>query len=147
MTVHIIKFPQRGAPKGAVSNEPAAVCRERTLTQPFHYWRGGSGRRYLHTVFSLIDCPEMAKANYILVHRGPGGARRALAVGQTVADAASLNLARLRHQGARLGANEIHIHLLAEDHAERDAVAADLRHLGAASPDRGGAADPIRVAS
>ena len=51
------------------ANEPALVCREAQLKQPFHYWRGASGRRYLHTVFPLIDCPLMHKVNYILVKR------------------------------------------------------------------------------
>lgn len=144
MTVHIIGFPQREA--RPASNEPALVCREARLKQSYHYWRGRSGRRYLHTVFPLIECPEIPKANFILVRRAPDGTRRALAVGQTTEDAMSLNLAHLRHQGARLGANEIHIHLLAETAAERDLVEQDLR---ACRPDLVPLAaplDPLRLA-
>lgn len=114
------------------ANEPALVCREDALNQSFHYWLGASGRRYLHTVYSLIDCPSLPKANYILAHCGPDGVRRPLDVGQTAHDADSLNLADLRHKAARLGANEIHIHFLPESAAERRAVEVDLgaRQLG-----------------
>jgi hypothetical protein len=38
----------------------------------------------------------------------------------------SLNLARLRHEGAKIGANEVHIHLLAETAQARTLVEADL---------------------
>ena len=106
--------------------EPALVCAEARFAQAFHYWRGASGRRYLHSVYTLIGCPAMPQANYILVRRRDDGTRTPLAFGQATDDASSLNLAHLRHQGARLGANEVHIHLLAETAEERAAVEADL---------------------
>jgi hypothetical protein len=49
-----------------------------------------------------------------------------LAFGQTRDETASLNLAHLRHEGAKCGANEVHIHLLAETAEERGKVEADL---------------------
>ncbi len=107
-------------------NEPALICSEGVIQQPFHYWRGRTGRRYLHSVYSLLDCPELPHANYILVRRDADGMRTPLSVGQTLDDATSLNLARLRQLGARMGANEVHIHVLAEDPEERDDVEADL---------------------
>ena len=114
------------------ANEPALVCREEQLTQPYHYWRGVSGKRYLHTVFPLIGCPVMPKANYILVRCDQDGTRRPLDIGQTASDAESLNLAHLRRRAALLGANEIHIHLLSESARQRRAAEADLsaRQLG-----------------
>lgn len=114
------------------ANEPALACREAEIAQSYHYWRGASGRRYLHTVFSLVDCPLMPKANYILVHCGLDAVRRPLDVGQTLSDADSVNLAHLRHKAARLGANEIHIHFLSETASARDATEADIamRQLG-----------------
>ncbi len=114
------------------ANEPALVCREEQLTQPFHYWRGVSGKRYLHTVFALIGCPVMAKANYILVRCDEDGTRRPLDIGQTVSDAESLNLAHLRRRAALLGANEVHVHFLSVTARQRSAVEADLsaRQLG-----------------
>lgn len=116
------------------ANEPALVCGEALVDQPYHYWRGESGARYLHTVYSLVDCPELPKATYILVRRDLNGTRVPLWIGQTIEDTFSLNLAHLRHLGARLGANEVHIHLLAETADERTVVAADLnaRQLGRA---------------
>ncbi len=120
------------------ANEPALVCREAQLKQPFHYWRGASGQRYLHTVFPLFDCPLMSKVNYILVQRGRDGTRRPLDIGQTVSEADSLNLAHLRRRAALLGANEIHIHFLSESVSERVAAEADLsaRQLGRTAPAR-----------
>lgn len=130
MTESITAVKQGCAP--APANEPALVCREAAVSQSFHYWRGASGRRYLHTVFPLVDCPLMSKVNYILVHCSSDGVRRPLDIGQTLSDADSVNLARLRHRAARLGANEIHIHFLSETSAERRATEADLgaRQLG-----------------
>lgn len=118
----------------APANEPALVCSEKLIAQPYHYWRGASGARYLHSVYSLRECPALPKATYILVRRDKGGARRPLKIGQTIAEAETLNLARLRQAGARLGANEVHIHLLAESDEERSAVTADLsaRQMGGA---------------
>jgi hypothetical protein len=108
------------------ADEPALVCSEAAFAQAFHYWRGASGRRYLHSVYSLIGCPALPRANYILVHRYDDGHRVALSFGQTKDDAATLNLAHLRHEGAKIGANEVHIHLLAENCDARASVEADL---------------------
>jgi hypothetical protein len=87
------------APHWGLADEPALVCSEANFAQAFHYWRGASGRRYLHSVYSLIGCPALPRANYILVRR---------------------------YQGAKCGANEVHIHLLAETAEERGKVEADL---------------------
>lgn len=116
----------------APANEPALVCREAVIEQPYHYWLGVSGERYLHSVYTLRDCPALPKATYIMVRRDTNGARRPLGIGQTFEDADSLNLAHLRRQGAQLGANEVHIHLLAETAEDRAAVEADLgaRQIG-----------------
>src|ERR1700693_1468439 len=108
------------------ADEPALVCSEAAFAQAFHYWRGASGRRYLHSVYTLIGCPALPRANYILVRRHDDGQRTALLlVGQTKDDAITLNLAHLRHEGAKLGANEVHIHLLAETVEERGHVEDD----------------------
>jgi hypothetical protein len=116
-----VETPQRG-----LADEPALVCSEANFARAFHYWRGASGRRYLHSVYSLVGCPAMPRANYILVRRYEDGTRAALAFGQTRDETASLNLAHLRHQGAKCGANEVHIHLLAETAEERGKVETDL---------------------
>jgi hypothetical protein len=112
--------------QGGPADEPALVCSEAAFDQAFHYWRGASGRRYLHSVYTLIGCPALPRANYILVRRYDNGTRVALAFGQTKDDAVTLNLAYLRHEGAKIGANEVHIHLLAETAEDRADVEADL---------------------
>ena len=108
------------------ADEPALVCAEAGFAHSFHYWRGASGQRYLHSVYSLIGCPALPQANYILVRRHEDGTRTPIAFGETKDDAISLNLAHLRHKGAKLGANEVHIHLLATTAAERALVETDL---------------------
>jgi hypothetical protein len=74
----------------------------------------------------------MSKVNYILVQRDHDGTRRPLDVGMTTSDAESLNLAHLRRRAALMGANEVHIHFIAETVAERERVEADVaaRQLG-----------------
>lgn len=114
------------------ANEPALVCRDGQLDQSFHYWRGVSGQRYLHTVFPLIDCPLMARVNYILVYCDRNNVRRPLDVGRTTLASESLNLAHMRRRAALIGANEVHVHFMAETAAERERVEADVaeRQLG-----------------
>jgi hypothetical protein len=90
-------------------------------------WRGASGRRYLHTVYSLIECPPVPKATYLLVRRADDGGRQVLHIGSGASDAPTLNLARIRQRGATLGANEVHVHFLAETGSQRRLVTCDLR--------------------
>jgi hypothetical protein len=115
------------SPTWEPTRKPARVYSEIDLPHSFHYWRGASGKPYLHLVYSLIGCPAVPRANYVLVRRDDDGRRVALAFGQTEDDAVSLNRAHLRHEGAKRGANEVHIHLLAGTLEARDAVEGDLR--------------------
>lgn len=115
------------SPRWVSADALARACSQIGFPHSFHYWRGASGNRYLHMVYSLIGCPALPKANYILVRRHDDGSPAALTFGQTKDDAVSLNLAHLRHEGAKRGANEVHIHLLADTPEARDAVEADLR--------------------
>lgn len=111
---------------GSLTNEPAKICSDGFANQNFHYWHGKSGERYLHTVYSLFDCPELPQANYILVKRLENGKRIPLKIGQIVEDSESLNLAFLRYHSACLDATEIHIHMLADANAQRDLIEQDL---------------------
>ena len=108
------------------ADEPALINRDGVIAQRFHYWRGQSGKRYLHTVYPLLECPEVPRANYILVRRDASGYCRPVRIGQTRELATSLNLARLRHEAASLGANEVHIHVLSDSSPDRDEVEQDL---------------------
>jgi len=140
--MHIVMNSRRANSKWGClpqpANEPALVCREALIEQPYHYWRGASGKRYLHTVYSLLDCPALPKAIFIIVRREKDGTCLPLHIGQTIEDTESLNLAYLRRLGARLGGNEVHIHLLAETTETRTDIEADLciRQLGRARKTR-----------
>ena len=113
--------------QGGPANELALLCAESNNRQIFHYWRGASGRRYLHNVYSLVACSAMPKANYILVYCDEVGQRTPLRIGRTVDEAGTLNLAHLRQRAAQLGANEIHVYLLAETAEDRKLAETDLR--------------------
>ena len=93
---------------------------------PFEFWAGISGDRYVHSVFSLLGCPELPAANYILVARDEQGRRRSLRVGRLENEAASLNLAEIRQLGATLGANEVHVHLLGGNVHRRRMIELDI---------------------
>jgi hypothetical protein len=91
-----------------------------------HVWRGASGRGYVHSVYSLIECPPLPKATYLLVRREQSGRRHVLHVGLGSSHAATLNLAGVRQRGAQLGANEVHVHFAADTDAVRSLVVCDL---------------------
>jgi hypothetical protein len=90
-------------------------------------WRGASGRRYVHAVYSLIECPPVPQATYLLVRHEDDGNCRVLHIASGESSAPTLNLARIRQQGATLGANEVHVHLLAATQGQRRLAACDLR--------------------
>lgn len=89
-------------------------------------WRGASGTAYPHSVTSLLACPPIAPATYLLARRDNDGNLRVLSVGSLESAVASLNLARIRQKGAALGANEVHYHTAATSRAARARVAADI---------------------
>ncbi len=86
----------------------------------FWYWRGASGRRYIHSIYEAHSCPPLPGAVYVAVRR-VGNAREALAVGRfpSFLDAFAAST-------AGLAPDEIHVHLLARDDADAKSVLADL---------------------
>ena len=115
-----------GASSSTGAGNAPATLDLNAIGHGFHYWDGLTGARYLHSVYSLQDCPELPKANYIMVRKLDNGEAIPLFIGQTIADATSLNLAHIRQKAARLGANEIHIHVMTDTHNERADVERDL---------------------
>lgn len=97
--------------------------RERT----FHFWRGTSNRRYVHIVHDLFDCPELGATNYVLVRVEANGRRTPLRIGRTTSRHGSENLAEIRAHAARLGAREVHLHVLADDVHDQTVVQWDLQ--------------------
>ncbi|MEM6497579.1 MAG: hypothetical protein AAF709_12735, partial [Pseudomonadota bacterium] len=70
----------------------------------FQFWQGASGERYVHSVFSLRNCPEIPKSNFILVNAHSDGTCDVLHVGRTTYTSQSQNRAHIRKLGAELGA-------------------------------------------
>jgi hypothetical protein len=111
----------------AVAPAPVSLGLSNEASAGQHVWRGATGSRYTHSVYSLITCPPLPAASYILVRRDDGGRRTALRVGLGQSDAPTVNLAQVRQRGAQLGANEVHVHFGATDDDQRRLVACDLR--------------------
>ncbi len=112
-----------------VAFEANNVAKATEANAQFCFWRGASGDRYVHHIYDLIACPEVPASNYMLVDRDAAGRRKVLHVGRAKHAAPSLNLAEIRHLGARLGASEVHVHLLAETDGQRRLIDMDL-HSG-----------------
>lgn len=116
---------------------PVALGLPQDLPGRLHFWRGASGKRYVHHVYSLIECPPLPCALYLLVRRDKDGRRTALHIGRGESEAPTLNLARVRQRGAQLGANEVHVNFLADSEAQSGLVMCDLRagQFGELSPE------------
>ena len=126
MSADVVKLLAAGS-AGNDSNEPQSAMEDLADTMVHQFWTGVSGQRYLHTIYSLIGCPEVPHVNYLIVRRDALGSRKVLAAGHTDDDAPSLNLAEIRQLGAALGGNEVHIHMLAGSTPASKVVAHDLR--------------------
>jgi hypothetical protein len=106
---------------------PLTVGFETQVPARQHLWRGASGQAYVHSVYSLIECPPLPQASYVLVRREADGRRVALHVGLGRSQTATLNLAQVRRRGAQLGANEVHVHFPRSACGGPALVACDLR--------------------
>ena len=128
--MNISPFPRRShlavdrmVPPIATAEGKISDVRERT----FHFWRGTSSHRYVHIVHDLFDCPELGATNYVLVRIEANGHRTPLRIGRTTSRHGSENLAEIRAHAARLGAREVHLHVLADDAHDQTVVQWDLQ--------------------
>lgn len=110
-----------------IESEPQSVERKSSESSRFHFWSGASGKRYVHTIYDLLECPPLPPANYVLVRLAPGARRQILSIGRVRNACPSLNLAEIRQRGAELGADEVHVHLLADSPKLSRLVEFDLR--------------------
>lgn len=92
----------------------------------FCAWKGDSGRRYVTSIYSFDDCPDYEHVVALAVRREWDGTR-------TIIDGLDLGTfpvvalgSDLMAQARLRGATEIHLHLLAETAADRQAVLDDL---------------------
>lgn len=89
-------------------------------------WQGRSGAWYPHSIHFPGERIPAGPANYILVQRFADGQRIPLYIGRTGDMRDRLRAHRRRHPRMCEEANELHLHLLAGDAAERQRIAADL---------------------
>ena len=103
----------------------STLLRDTDAADRFWYWRGRSGRRYIHSVYALATCPPLPGAVYLAVRRGATGPV-AIGLGRfpPILDGASAE--RQRTRLSALGANEVHVHLLAKGDQEAESIRADL---------------------
>lgn len=97
-----------------------APLRERRFTA----WRGRSGKRYVASVFAAGDETALGFADAVLIAVTAG--REVLAVRDSGPFGIGAAMARWRAAVVMAGAEEIHVHLLAETLESRRAVVADL---------------------
>jgi len=126
MSARIIELAAFRAKRLRKAEAPAAPEKAVSANR-FHFWTGASGKRYVHTVYELLECPPLPAANYVLVRREPGARRKVLCIGRVSNTAESLNLAEIRQRGAEVGADEVHVHLLADSAKLAKLVEFDLR--------------------
>jgi hypothetical protein len=103
----------------------------------FWYWRGASGRQYIHSIYTPRTCPPLPSGVFIAVER-KGDVRRSIAVG-VFRDMFDPDTMQLLAPAAR-EADELHVHLLARKPDDAEAVARDLT---AAMSEAVGAAKPV----
>jgi len=100
---------------------------EEAPAAPFQFWTGSSGNRYVHSIYNLFECPPVDEANYILVKRHRDGQRTVLSIGRVNHTSGNVNLANIRQRAAEMGANEVHVHLLAGSTGASLEIESDLR--------------------
>ncbi len=116
----------------------------------FWYWRGASGRRYIHSVYPSDACPPLPGAIYVAVRR-VGSLRTAVGAGRFSVfwDLASKD--PVAEALAGLGANEVHVHLLATSEEMARSIFADielaLSDADRASPHCDGVSLPMTLAA
>lgn len=135
-----MELPVKGQTRSTSRDRQAPVEQARNVLQsdsPFDcaitFWRGTSGHAYVHSIYALAGCPEIPPACVMLVNKPDDGSpRQVLKVMRVENEAASLNLAQIRQQGARVGANEVHLHFAAGNRFARSTATFDLatRHGG-----------------
>ena len=88
----------------------------------FWYWRGSSGKRYIHTIYKSGNCPPLPGAIYVAVKR-TGSLRMVIAIDRF---SPFWDGTFSAHENA--DADEIHVHLLASDNRIADAILRDLKN-------------------
>lgn len=101
---------------------PASINDDPEFGDRFWYWYGASGRRYIHSVYPARHCPVLPGAVYISVQRL--SARQFLPLAVEVSNPLSQLASRFN---AAHGADEVHVHMLAEGDQHATRICDDLR--------------------
>lgn len=113
-------------------NQPLVGLVGSDLARRFLHWRGASGRRYLFSIFplhratSIDEAPRFHDAVVLAVVRDAAGERRILVADETGALPDLFYTSAQLRDAVAAGANEIHVHLLAESVSGRAALLRDL---------------------
>jgi hypothetical protein len=91
----------------------------------FWYWRGVSGKKYIHSVYAVEDCPPLPGAIYLAVRR-QGNLRTVMALGRFTPFWDNVVTGRSLDRLYASGVTEIHVHLLAKSPDQCEAILADL---------------------
>jgi hypothetical protein len=92
-------------------------------------WRGRSGRRYIVGVHPLVEAEvlDVTDAVILAVKRDEDGIAHVLDVATAGSHPSQQARARWMTRVRELGANEMHVHRLAESDVQRRAIVDDLR--------------------
>ena len=105
-----------------------AACTEIDLqaefSDRFFFWTGASGKRYIHSVYAVDDCPPLPGAVFIEVMKLPCGNRKAVRAGRFPPFWDVTPATSSRGRSGRV--SEVHVHLLASDDKSSESILADL---------------------
>jgi hypothetical protein len=90
-------------------------------SERFWYWRGASGKKYIHSVYAAGSCPPLPGAIYLAVRR-IGNLRTVIAIDRF---APFWDGTFSAHEN--VDADEIHVHLLACDNTSAESILGDLK--------------------
>jgi hypothetical protein len=99
----------------------ASIGLENEFNDRFWFWNGASGKRYIHSVYHVDNCPPLPGAIYVLVRRLEAGTRLPLRMGRF-----SLLWDFPLPNDFADEACEIHVHLLAGSDADAALAYDDL---------------------
>lgn len=110
-----------------ISGAPLAVDipSDPAFKDRFWYWRGVSGKKYIHSVYAVEDCPPLPGAIYVAVRR-QGNLRTVMALGRFMPFWDNVVTGRSLDKLHAAGVNEIHVHLLAKSPDQCESILADL---------------------
>ncbi len=91
------------------------------------WWQGAAGAWYIHTVYPIRAVPDFKACNYIFAGPRFDGKRQPYYIGESGDFAERIDRHEKFLPALRLGATEVHVHLLAASRQQRLNIETDLR--------------------